>query len=39
MVQKLGAEIRYDAAHRGTRAILSFDPTGLHTGRAEKTNP
>jgi two-component sensor histidine kinase len=36
MVQKLGAEIRYDAAHRGTRAILSFDPTGPHTGRTEK---
>lgn len=39
MVQKLGAEIRYDAAHRGTRAVLSFDPTGPHAVRAEKADP
>jgi two-component sensor histidine kinase len=38
MVQKLGAEIRYDETHKGTRAIVAFDPTGsAHAPRAEKT--
>ncbi len=27
MVQKLGAEMRYDPDHKGTRAIIAFDPT------------
>ena len=39
MVQKLGAEIRYDRRHMGTRAILVFDPTGSHAPRVEKANP
>lgn len=27
MAQKLGAEMRYDPGHKGTRAIIAFDPT------------
>jgi two-component sensor histidine kinase len=27
MAQKLGAEMRYDPTHKGTRALVSFDPT------------
>jgi two-component sensor histidine kinase len=33
MAQKLGAEMRYDPSHKGTRAIIAFDPTSPH-GRA-----
>jgi two-component sensor histidine kinase len=39
MLQKLGAEISYDPAHKGTRAIISFDPTGsAHAARIDKRN-
>jgi two-component sensor histidine kinase len=27
MAQKLGAEMRYDPTHKGTRALVSFDPS------------
>jgi len=27
MAQKLGAELRYDTSHKGTRAVIAFDPT------------
>ncbi len=27
MAQKLGAELRYDPNHKGTRAVIAFDPT------------
>ena len=31
MAQKLGAEMRYDPGHKGTRAIIAFDPTSSLT--------
>ena len=27
MAQKLGAELHYDPSHKGTRAVIAFDPT------------
>jgi two-component sensor histidine kinase len=37
MAQKLGAEIVYDPDHKGTRAIISFDPAGhAHAPRTEE---
>lgn len=30
MAQKLGAEMHYDPSHKGTRAIIAFDPTASH---------
>jgi two-component sensor histidine kinase len=36
MAQKLGAEMRYDPSHKGTRAVIAFDPTHtLHRPAAE----
>jgi two-component sensor histidine kinase len=34
MAQKLGADIRYDASHKGTRAIITFDPMSSHNRAA-----
>jgi two-component sensor histidine kinase len=31
MAQKLGAELRYDPSHKGTRAVIAFDPTASHS--------
>ena len=37
MAQKLGAEMRYDPSHKGTRAIITFDPT-LSNGRTGQSD-
>jgi two-component sensor histidine kinase len=32
MAQKLGADVSYDPSHKGTRAVISFDPTSADHG-------
>jgi two-component sensor histidine kinase len=34
MAQKLGAEMHYDPSHKGTRAVITFDPMTSHSRAA-----